>query len=214
MPDEITFMDIASLLNITADTTLEKLGRTLNTSIFDISNIAGTLKQKGLIEFTSFYPGPTSITVTDSGKALIAEADARSAEPLDLLDESILAQLAGGKRIPIELQNTLSVRPRDLALRLYKLSKQGFIIYDVKNAGVELLLTEKGFLKAKTGQALQAPQASQQEAAQAEKPEAQAAAKSAVQQGKKAKKKPKVLPLIILAAVVLALAFLYYKHRL
>ncbi|HUB92547.1 MAG TPA: hypothetical protein VL945_01155 [Candidatus Saccharimonadales bacterium] len=157
MPDEITFMDLASLLKITPNTPLEKLGSALNASIFDASNIAGTLKQKGLIEFTANYPGPNMITITDAGKALIKEADDKSTAASDALDESILTQLSGGKRLPVELQNTLNLRPRDLAMRLYKLNKQNLMIYELKNGGVELLLTEQGFLKAKGGQTIQRP---------------------------------------------------------
>jgi DNA-binding MarR family transcriptional regulator len=149
MTDEITFMDLASLLKITPNTPLEKLGSALNASIFDASNIAGTLKQKGLIEFTANYPGPNSITITDAGKSLIKEADDKSTMPSDALDESILVQLSGGKRLPTELQNTLNIRPRDLAMRLYKLNKQSLMIYELKNGGVELLLTEQGFLRTK-----------------------------------------------------------------
>ena len=89
--------------------------------------------------------------MTETGKALIADADARSALPFDALDDSILKQLSGGKRAPVELQSTLNLHPKDLALRLYKVSKQGFITYELKNATVDLMLTEKGFLRAKGG---------------------------------------------------------------
>jgi CTP-dependent riboflavin kinase len=150
MAEEITFMDLAALTKITTNTQLEKLGSALNSSIFDASNIAGSLKQKGLIEFTAYYPGPNTITVTDSGKSLISEADAKSSEAFDDLDEGILKQLSGGKRIPAELQNTLNLRPKDLAMRLYKLTKQGYIVYELKNGGAEIMLTEKGFLSSKT----------------------------------------------------------------
>ncbi len=155
MADEINFLDLAVLLKITPNTPLEKLGGLINASIFDASNLAGGLKQKGLVEFTAYYPGPNSMTVTDAGKALIAEADARSMEPTDPLDDSILVQISGGKRIPLELQNTLNIRSRDLALRLYKENKQGLLTYELKNGMVELMLTESGFLHAKGG----APQA-------------------------------------------------------
>lgn len=150
MPDEVTFIDLACLLRLGPDTTLEKFGSAINASIFDASNLAGTLKQKSLIDFSSYYPGPNTIIITDTGKALITEADAKSTTPFDNLDQEVLFQISGGKRIPIELQNTLNVRPKDLALRLYKLFKQGFIIYDLKSGGADIQLTESGYLKAKS----------------------------------------------------------------
>ncbi|MHB1829943.1 MAG: hypothetical protein ACYCO0_00975 [Candidatus Micrarchaeaceae archaeon] len=150
MPDEVTFIDLSCLLRITPDTTLEKLGSAINASIFDASNIAGSLKQKGLIDFSAYYPGPNTISVTDAGKALIAESDAKAAEPFDDLDDAILTQLSGGKRVPIDLQNTLGVRPKDLALRIYKLEKQGFLTYELKSGTAEILLTASGFIKSKS----------------------------------------------------------------
>lgn len=145
--DEINFIDLACLLQIKPDMALEKFGSAINASIFDASNLAGTLKQKGLVDFTSYYPGPNTIIITDAGKSLMAEAETRSAEPFDILDETILTQLSTGKKAPIEIQNTLNLRPRDLAMRLYKLYKQGLLIYELKSGTVDLLLTESGFLK-------------------------------------------------------------------
>lgn len=149
---EVNFLDLAALLKVGDDTAFEKFSSVLNSSIFDASNIAGTLKQKGLIDFTSYYPGPNKIILTDVGRALIAEANGRSGEQLDKLDDSILHQLSGGKRMPAELQDTLNVRPKDLALRLYKLLKQNLITFEFKNGNVELILTEHGFLQAKSEQ--------------------------------------------------------------
>lgn len=150
MADEVTFIDLACLLRLTPDTTLEKFGSAINASIFDASNLAGTLKQKSLIDFSSYYPGPNTIVITEAGKALIAEADTKAATPFDPLDQEVLFQISGGKRIPVELQNTLNIRPKDLALRLYKLFKQGFIIYELKSGGADIQLTESGYLKAKS----------------------------------------------------------------
>lgn len=152
MPDEVDFMDLAALLKMAPDMQLEKLGSALNSSIFDAGNIAGGLKQKALIEFTTNYPGPNVITVNDAGKALIAEAEAKSKSPFDKLDEALLGQLSGGKRKLMELQSTLNIRPKDLALRIYKLYRQDYLIYEVKNGTVELMLTERGFLSAKTAE--------------------------------------------------------------
>lgn len=147
--EDINFLDMACLLKIGPDTVMEKFGGLINTSFFDASTIAGTLKQKGLIEFTNDYPGPNGILVTAAGKTLISEAEAKGAEPFDALDSTILVQMSGGKRLPFELANTLNLRGKDLAFRIYKLYKQNFLIYDLKNGGVELLLTEGGFLKVK-----------------------------------------------------------------
>ena len=119
--ENINFLDLACVFKIVQDTTLERFGSTINSSVFDAANITGSLKQKGLIDFTAYYPGPNSIVLTDAGKKLKEDAEAKSMAPSDSLDEEILKQMSGGKRFPIELQNTLNVRPTDLAFRLYKL---------------------------------------------------------------------------------------------
>ncbi len=150
MPDEVTFIDLATITRITPDTTLEKLGSIINASIFDASNLAGALKQKGLIDFMAYYPGPNTIKVTDQGKALMTDADAKALEPFDSLDHEILKQLSGGKRAPADIQKSMNVRPKDLALRLYKLSKQGYTSYELRSGSSEVSLTESGFLKAKS----------------------------------------------------------------
>ena len=148
MADDINFLDIACLMKISDDTTLERFGSAINASIFDASNIAGTLKQKDLIDFTSIFPGPNSIAVTEKGKAVLSEAEQRAATPFDNLDKSILSQISGGKSVPKDIQSAISLNSRDLAMRLYKLSKQSFLTYELKSGQVEILLTEQGFLKA------------------------------------------------------------------
>jgi hypothetical protein len=169
MAEEINFLELACLLKVTNNTVLEKFGSAINSSIFDASNIAGTLKQNGLIDFTAYYPGPNEIVVTEEGKKLISEAETKSIEPFDKLDETILSQLSGGKKQPQEIQSEINIRPKDLALRLYKLNKQSYIIYELKSGTVDIMMTEAGFLKAST--------VSQKPAAA--KPQPQAAAASA-----------------------------------
>jgi len=148
MADDITFLDIACLMKISDDTTLERFGSAINASIFDASNIAGTLKQKDLIDFTSIFPGPNSIAVTEKGKAVLQEAEQRTTTPFDNLDKSILSQISSGKSSPKDIQSSISLNSRDLAMRLYKLSKQNFLTYELKSGQVDILLTEQGFLKA------------------------------------------------------------------
>jgi predicted transcriptional regulator len=147
--DDFDFLDLACIIKIAPEAVLEKFGSQINTNFFDASNLAGTLKQKGLVNFTSTFPGPNTIIVTESGKQFIGEAESKSNLPFDPLDADILKQLAGGKRLSKELAPSLNIRPKDLALRIYKLNKQGDIIYELKNGTVELMLTEKGFLKVK-----------------------------------------------------------------
>ena len=157
MADDITFLDIACLMKISDDTTLERFGSAINASIFDASNIAGTLKQKDMIDFTSIFPGPNSIAVTERGKAVLSEAEQRAATPFDNLDKSILSQISSGKSAPKDIQSSISLNSRDLAMRLYKLSKQNFLTYELKSGQVEILLTEQGFLKAAPQQSQYAP---------------------------------------------------------
>ncbi|MDE1823251.1 MAG: hypothetical protein KGI00_00640 [Candidatus Micrarchaeota archaeon] len=224
--DEVNFTDLACLLQIKPDMALEKFGSAINASIFDASNLAGTLKQKGLVEFTSYYPGPNTIIVTEAGKALIAEAESRTAEPLDILDEAILAQLSTGKKAPIEMQNTLNLRPKDLAMRLYKLFKQTLLIYELKSGTVDLLLTEKGFLKASKPQQQPAQKPDQQPHQQEEQqqepaqPQATAQPQQAAAQPEQfqmpplQKKKRSRLPIIILIVLLIILAVVYLvKYR-
>ena len=178
-PENINFLDLACLLKIEKDTTLERFGSVINASIFDAANITGSLKQKGLIDFTAYYPGPNSIVVTDAGNKLKEDAETKSGESIDALDLEVLRQMSGGKRYPAELQSTLNVRSRDLAFRLYKLYKQNFVGYELKNGNVELTLTEQGFLQAKPMQTVRAPAPKQAQTMQQEpqtmQPQAEAA---------------------------------------
>jgi len=236
----VNFLDIACLLKINPDTTLEKLGGLINASVFDAANIAGTLKQKNLIEFGAEFPGPTGMQLTDVAKNLLNELNARSTEPIDVLDVEILKQLSGGKRMPIELQNTLNLLPRDLAFRLYKLYKQNFISYNLKNGNVELMLTEQGFLKANEsakpaqqanaapsiGQAanvqaqVQAPSTASQQQAQVAQAQAQAQQENQqqIQEIAQEMQKPKGAKMkyvaVLIVVIVLAIAVLAAKHIL
>ncbi len=158
-PERVSFLEMAALFALGKESTFERFGSLINASVFDAANISGTLKQMGLIDFTSYYPGPNEVVITDEGTKLKADADAKATEALDALDEEILRQMSGGKRYPTELRSTLNLRPRDLAFRLWKLYKQNFMSYELKNGKSELMLTEQGFLKAKSMQEVQVPKA-------------------------------------------------------
>jgi hypothetical protein len=150
MGEDVDFVDLSALKKIQPDTMVEKFGSTINSSFFDASNVLGTLKIKGLVDFTSSIGGQNAITITDEGKKALEEADSRSMEPIDNLDSSILMQLSSGKKSVRELESALNLRPKDLSLRLYKLDEQQFVKADFRNGNLEIVLTEKGFMQAKT----------------------------------------------------------------
>jgi hypothetical protein len=221
--DNVNFLELACLFKITQDTTLERFGGTINASVFDAANITGSLKQKGLIDFTAYYPGPNSITLTDTGKKLKTDAETRSTAAIDNLDEEILKQMSGGKRYPLELQNTLNIRSMDLAFRIYKLFKQNLLAYELKNGNVELMLTEQGFLRAKTPQAVQTPMAQPQQTAteqQAKAPAQQAAGKEGAAQANEQIKTPKkhmnrlVILLLVIILIILVLVVLVKLNKI
>ncbi|MFP3288897.1 MAG: hypothetical protein RXO35_00450 [Candidatus Micrarchaeota archaeon] len=210
--DDIDFMDLVCITKITPDTVLEKFGSLINASFFDGSKVAGTLKQKGLIDFSASYPGPSKMLLTDDGKKLIDEANAKSTEPFDDLDKTILAQLSGGRRNPSELGASLNLRPKDLALRLYKLSKQEYITYELKKGGVEVMLTEKGFLAVPKAQGIQqTTQPSAQQAGGAEPTDHELEAQIA-QNVKTRKSSKKVTILLAIVLIIIIAVALYYKH--
>lgn len=151
MPDEVNFLDLIAVSKIQPDTVVEKFGGMINSSFFDASNILGTLRLKGLIDFTTSFPGTSAVTVTDLGKRVLADAEGASGNEFNQLDLTILVQLSNGKRSVQDIGGAVNVRPNDLAMHLYKLGKQGFLTYDFRNGTITLSLTEKGFMQAKTG---------------------------------------------------------------
>ncbi|MCL4389550.1 MAG: hypothetical protein M1528_01500 [Candidatus Marsarchaeota archaeon] len=161
MVDEINFLDLVSLSSITPNLVVEKFGGKINSSFFDGSNILGSLRLKGLVDFTANFPGQSVITVTDAGKQLLSDAEEKAKTPFDAVDFAILTQLQSGKRSYVDLGGAVNLRPIDLALHLYKMGKQQYIIYEIKNGNVDIMLTEKGLMQAKTGMPAPQPQANQ-----------------------------------------------------
>ncbi len=169
MADEPNFLDLVSLSKITPDLVVEKFGGRINSSFFDGSNILGTLRLKGLIDFTANFPGQSVITITDQGKQLLKEANEKAALPFDSVDLAILQQLQAGKRSYLDIGNAVNLRPKDLAMHLYKMGIQQFAAYDIKNGVLDVMLTEKGMIQAKAG----VPQPGQQKPAEAQQPATQ-----------------------------------------
>ena len=151
MADEPNFLDLASLSRITPDLVVEKFGSKINSSFFDGSNILGTLRLKGLIDFTANFPGQSVITITEVGKQLLKEAADKSTMPFDSVDLAILQQLQVGKRSYIDIGNAVNLRPKDLAMHLYRLTQQQYTVYEIKNGMLDIMLTDKGLMQAKAG---------------------------------------------------------------
>ena len=150
--DNINFIDLIVLTKIKPDTLVEKFGAEINASFFDSSNILGGLRTKGLIDFSTNFPDQNKIIITDTGKQLLADAETKSTAEFDALDFEILKQLSVSKRDINDISSTLNIRPLDLAFRFYKLLKNDYIAYNFKNANIEIMLTEIGFIKFKTSQ--------------------------------------------------------------
>ena len=161
MADEPNFLDLVALSKITPDLVVEKFGGKINSSFFDGSNILGALRLKGLIDFTANFPGQSIITVTDQGKQLLKEAADKSTLAFDSIDLSILQQLQMGRRSYIDIGNAVNLRPKDLAMHIYKLSQQQYAVEEIKNGALDIMLSEKGLMQAKMGMPPQ-PQPMQQ----------------------------------------------------
>ncbi len=151
MPDEVTFFDLVTLMKIKPGITVERYGGLINSSFFDGAKVLGTLQQKKLVSLTTAMPDQNPITVTDTGKQLIAEADEKAKLDFDHLDLEILIQASKGKSNPDELGKIVNVRPKDLAMHLYRLTKQDYATYELVSGTVSIMLTEKGFTQSKMG---------------------------------------------------------------
>ena len=151
MAEDITFNDLVALSRIGPDTTVEKYGGLINSSFFDSANVLGTLSQKKLISFTTSPGGQNPITVTDTGKQLLANAAERANADVDNLDLTILIQIKGGKKAPSEVTTSMNVSSMDLAMHLNRLQKQGYISYEFRAGNLALSLSEKGFSLASSG---------------------------------------------------------------
>lgn len=159
MSDDITFTDLVAIIKIKPDTTVEKYGGLINSSLFDAANVLGTLSQKKLISFTTAMPGQNPIMLTEAGKNLMAEADSRAAGEFDHLDLTILQQMQKGMNTPADIAKAINISPRDLAMHLYRMMKQGYSTYEFRSGIVTVMLTEKGFAQAKAGMPAPAGQA-------------------------------------------------------
>ena len=143
--NELTFLDLAILKRVDAESTVEKFGSMINTSFFETANLLGTIKIKGYINIVPSVGGVSSVALTDAGNSLLVFAEQKAGEPIEPLDNAILHALAGGARELDALQHALNIRGADLAYHINKLVKQGFMDFEIRSAKVYFVLTEMGF---------------------------------------------------------------------
>jgi len=124
---------------------VDKVGSKLNTDFFEGSNIVGTLKQKGYIDFKTNYPSSSEIEVTQVGARMLEVADEKAKEAVDELDLAVLQNVVAGYKEPDAIRNMLNIRSGDLAVHLHKLVKQDLISYSIKGKNIGLSITEDGF---------------------------------------------------------------------
>ena len=173
MSAEPNFVDVVALTRITPQTYVENFGSAINSSFFDASNILGTLRMKKLVDFETNFPGQNEIKITETGNKLLQDLSAKAESEFDHLDMEIIEQLSKGKRSLPDISGAINIAETDMAMHLYKLSKQGFATYEIRNGAIAISLTEKGFMRAKEGMPQKAqvqaatPQAEANAAAQA-----------------------------------------------
>ncbi|MEM2137601.1 MAG: hypothetical protein QW568_00755 [Candidatus Anstonellaceae archaeon] len=143
--NELSFLDLAILKKIDAESSVEKFGSQINTSFFETANLLGTIKIKGYINIESSVGGLSKVTITDAGTSILAVAEQKAKEQIEPLDNAILHALAAGTKDLDSLQNALNIRSGDLAYHLNKLVAQGFADYEIRSAKVSFMLTEQGF---------------------------------------------------------------------
>lgn len=144
MAEELTLLDLLVIEKMEKNTLIDAFGSQINSSFFDTAALMGTLQVKGLIEIKATI-GKSVANRTQFGDEIIKRAQARAEEPLDELDHAILKIIAAGARDFDQIRNELNIRSDDLSYHLYKIIKQGYADYEIRNVKLTISLTETGF---------------------------------------------------------------------
>lgn len=210
----INFIELVALSRIGPDSSVEKFGSVINSSFVDAANVLATMKQKGLIDFVTSFPSQSMLKITEQGMQIISEANQKATEQPDALDNAILTQLLKGKRGLADLNSSVNVTQKDLAMHLYKLSSQQYMSYELANGAMSIYLTEKGFMLANSQPVQpvvpqQAPQAQGQPPQTAQKDPEKELKDIQIMVGKKNKRK--MIIILLIAALVVVLLVLFIK---
>ncbi len=209
----INFIELVALSRIGPDSSVEKFGSVINSSFVDAANVLATMKQKGLIDFVTSFPSQSMLKITEQGMQIISEANQKATEQPDALDNAILTQLLKGKRGLADLNSSVNVTQKDLAMHLYKLSSQQYMSYELANGAMSIYLTEKGFMLANAQPqqpaATQPPLQAQGQTAQMPQKDPEKELRDIqLMVGKKNKRKMIIVLLIVAFIIVLLVLFL------
>lgn len=144
LPKDLTLLDLVVLEKVEKDSVMDSFGGKLYSSFFDTAALMGTLQVKKLITVNSSV-GRSIVNRTDYGEHVILSANEKANEPLDSLDHAILKTLAAGAKTFEAVRSELNIRSDDLSLHFFRIIKQGYADYEVRNAKLSLNLTENGF---------------------------------------------------------------------
>jgi len=145
MPADLTFLDIVVLERIQGETVMEKFSGEIGSFFLETAELMGKMKMKGLIDFIESGVSRSVVKRTVSGETVLRQAEMRIAEPLDELDHAVIKAIASGTNEFGKMQEQMNVRSEDLAYRCYKVTKQGYADYTIRNAKTLFSMTESGF---------------------------------------------------------------------
>ncbi len=212
----INFIELISLSRVGPDSSVEKFGSVINSSFVDAANVLATMKQKGLIDFVTSFPSQSMLKITEQGMQTISEANQKATEQPDVLDNAILVQLLKGRRGLADLNSSVNVTQKDLAMHLYKLSSQQYISYELANGAMSIYLTEKGFMLANS-QPAQSPQPPAPQGAPQQAQQTPAAPKDPekelrdIQVMVNKKSRRKMIIIVLIAALIIVMLVVFLK---
>jgi hypothetical protein len=99
---------------------------------------------KHLVSISSSI-GRSIVNKSELGEKVLLYAEEKANEPVDGLDHVILKSIAGGNKTFESIKNDLNLRSDDLSIHLYRVIKQGYADYEIRNGKLALNITEKGF---------------------------------------------------------------------
>jgi len=144
LPKDLTILDLVVLEKVEKDSVMDSFGGKLYSSFFDTASLMGTLQVKKLIQINSSI-GRSIVNRTEYGEHVLLSAQERADEPLDGLDHAILKAIASGARSFEAVRAELNIRNDDLSIHMFRIMRQGYADYEVRNAKLALNLTENGF---------------------------------------------------------------------